>query len=1013
MAKSLRIINVEPTVFFARSGDTLRQLIHLTLKNNGNAIEASLQVRAGSVDEWLPLDIVQPGETRCEVYLPDIRSPIQVKLTLWADDALQDEKTVDWKPQKHWEIYLVHFSHHDIGYTDLPANLMVEHTEFMDQVLRYCEETSDWPEDSRFRYCAEQTWSVMPFVENRPREMVEHMAHFIKRGQIEVTALYGNQTQEICGHEEMIRLLYPAFQLKRELGIEITSAQHNDIPGYSWAIASVLAGAGVRYFFTAIPEWYFGGVHVPWDEDAFMAANCPGAHWWEGPDGKSVLHWHVPFDEGVWTPTSYLHALRELPGWLNKLEECGYTYDMILRALISGMRDNSPPTMRFAYIAREWNEHWAYPRLITANPTQFFERFEQRYGHTLKNMRGDLPGTDYPVTATCTPKETALNRNTHDALLTAEKLAAIASIAADYDYPKSDLDEAYRQVFNYDEHCWGMGDVGGPAQDGCWSEQSAFAYRAAALTHDVVVKASNKIVDQISLPDDCYTITVFNSLSWKRTDLVRASLRHWSPHGSPMHWVAPRSEDEGPTYVLGGAIGRGIMGLPGEIVEKPFELVEVGTGKRVPYQLVRTTDPQSAIPWAAERVAVGKLTEIVFLAEDLPSMGYKTYQVVPCKHWPKFDGGHTATDKVLENQFFRLELDTERGTIRSLLDKELGQELVDPDAPHGFGQMIIRDCGTAEEELTRLVETSLTQDGPAFSTITLKAEGSCCPRVTEEITLHNWVKRIDFNARVLRDSTPQVEVFFAFPFRVENPCFHFEAPNAVIEPISDQLPGSNTDYYAVQHWADVSNEEWGVVWTAVDTPMTEFGGMWPGYVSGAHHGVRGPGYGHPFLKPGDLKLGYIYSLVSYNNFGTNFINVHPCEYLVRYAFGTHKGNWRSGGVRQFGWSVANPPQTVWMKGSKNDGSLPPSTSFCEIDAPNVMALTFKKAEDGNGHILRLIETEGKETTTTVKMPYLTIRQMFETNLAEENQRISPCGRHSMVVTVRPFAITTLRLADDL
>ena len=1009
MTGHLRILSIEPTVFLVRQGAALQQLIHLTVENVGDVAAAVLAMHAADMAVSSMLDRVPPGVTVHDVYMPDLRSPTEVTFILQSAGSRQDERTLNWKPQKHWEIHIVHFSHHDVGYSDMPANLFVEHAEFMDRVLDYCEETADWPEDSKFRYLAEQAWSVIPFVEHRPRAIVERMAHFVKRGQIEIGALYGNQIHELCGHEELIRLLYPSFRLKREFGIDITSAQHNDIPGFSWGMASTLAKAGIRYFFAALPSWYFGEAHPCWDENGVLPIELPGAHWWEGPDGESVLYWHDPFDEDVWTPTSYQHALRELPAFLSGLEEKGYEYDMVYRPLVSGRRDNSPPTIRFARIASEWNSHWAYPRLITANPTPFFQRFEQRWGKGLKRLRGDLPGTDYPVCATCTPKETGLNRNTHDELLAAEKLATIAAIVAgDYVYPKAVLIEAYREVFNYDEHCWGMWSPGGPAQDGCWSNKSGFAYRAAALTHDLVLKASNKIVDQIELSDEGYTVTVFNPLSWERTDVVRAQLRIWQPHGMPMHEVPPSRQEDGPTLVLGGAIGRGIVDLPKEIIEKPFELTDMETGQRLAAQIVHTTDPQAAVSWAAEGVAVGGMTELVFLAEGLPPLGYKTYRITACDEWPSSAGQSVATDELLENRFFKLEIDAERGVIRSLWDKELGRELVDA-APHGFGQMIIRDCATGEEEWSRPVGASLVEVGPLYSTIRLRAEASCCPRVTVEITLHHAVKRVDFNVRILRDSTPTREVFFAFPFQVEEPRFHFEAPNAVIEPIRDQLPGSNTDYYAVQHWVDVGNEDWGVVWTSVDAPMAEFGGLWPGYVSSAHHGARGPNYGHPFLKPGELTKGHIYSLVSYNNFNTNFVNAHPCEYLLRYSFGTHAGNWREGGARQFGWEVANRPLGVWMKGPQKGGPLPPSASFCAIDAPNVMVLAFKEAEDGKGHILRLIETEGKETTTAVNLPYLEPKHVFETNLVEENQRELPGCGHSVTVSIEPFAVVTLRL----
>ena len=232
--------------------------------------------------------------------------------------------------------------------------------------------------------------------------------------------------------------------------------------------------------------------------------------------------------------------------------------------------------------------------------------------------------------------------------------------------------------------------------------------------------------------------------------------------------------------------------------------------------------------------------------------------------------------------------------------------------------MIVRDCGTGEEVSSRLLSASVTESGPLFSTITLKAEASCCPRVTLEITLYHAIKRIDFNARVLRDSTPTKEVFFAFPFQMENPQFHFEASNAVIEPIRDQIPGSNTDSYAVQHWAEVSNGEWGIVWTAVDAPMVEFGGLWPGYVSSAHHYARGPNYGHQFLKLGELEKGHIYSLVSYNNFGTNFIKRSPVRIfgalLVQHSRGRLAGR-RSETVRveRRQSTIVNLDGRVWQR----------------------------------------------------------------------------------------------------
>ena len=1021
----MRIVSVEPTVFFVRDGDILRQLVQVTLDNKGGDREARLEVRADGLEEALPLGVVASGTAAYEAYLPDIREPKEVWLGLWAGDTLRDERTLDWEPQKHWKVYLIQYAHHDLGYTDLPSNVIEEYDGFMDQVLGFCEETENWPQDdARFRYLCEQAWSVVHYVENRPKEVVERLAHFMRNGQIEVTALFGNQTLELCGHEELVRLLYPSFRFKREYGIEISSAEHNDVPGFPWGLASVLAGAGVRYFSPGVPFWYFGRgedrVHPLWDMEEALTLETPAACWWEGPDGSRVLLWSDFHGYGEWQPYNYDEAVTRLPGMLGGLDERGYPYDMVSYTLRGGHRDNAPPSLRYAYIVREWNSRWAYPHLVNTTNKPFLEAFERRYGNTLKTLRGDVPGTDYPVAATCTPKETAVDRNAHDWLMTAEKLATLASLFADYEYPRAVIDKAYRETFTYDLHCWGLSHVGGPAQDAHWSENGDRAYRAAALAHDVMLKAANKLVDEITCPEDAFYFTVFNPLSYERTDLVRVPLRPWGSCSMPMHWRDPVDAHPWPSHVSGRAIGRGVVDPPASLLAQPFKLIDAGTGESVIYQVAEVTDPQAASPWAAERVAMGKFEkgtdhthDIVFVAEGLPPMGYKTYRIVPCEEWPKFAIQFTATDTTIENRFYRLALDAESGAIASLHDNELGRELVDENAPHGFGQMIIRSSETAEEELARISEAKLVEAGPVFATLRLRGATSCCPRVTQEITLYNGLKRVDFNARILRDSTPMVEVYFAFPFHVDDPQFRFEAANAVTEPTRDQWPGSNTDYYAVQHWADVFGDEGGVVWTAVDTPIAEFGGLWPGYMSSAHHGVRGPGYGHPFLRPGELDRGYIYSLVSYNNFRTNFINVHPGEFLVRYAFGSHEGDWREGRASEFGWSAANPPLAVWMKGPRTGGSLPPTASFCQVDAPNVLVLTLKKAEDGNGYILRMVETEGKATKVKVTVPHVQLLHVFETNLVEENQRILPVAGHTVETAVGPFALATIRLAAEL
>jgi len=145
-----------------------------------------------------------------------------------------------------------------------------------------------------------------------------------------------------------------------------------------------------------------------------------------------------------------------------------------------------------------------------------------------------------------------------------------------------------------------------------------------------------------------------------------------------------------------------------------------------------------------------------------------------------------------------------------------------------------------------------------------------------------------------------------------------------------------------------------------------------------------------------------------NNFRTNFYLTQVSDSLFRYSITTHKGDWRGAQVHKFGWSFQNSLIPVCMKGKK-EGKLSVSQSFCEVDKPNVLLLTLKQAEDGEGLIVRLIEIEGKNTDVKVTLPFFTIVRAYRTNLVEENERILSAKKHEIKVPVKAFDIATIRV----
>jgi alpha-mannosidase len=88
-----------------------------------------------------------------------------------------------------------------------------------------------------------------------------------------------------------------------------------------------------------------------------------------------------------------------------------------------------------------------------------------------------------------------------------------------------------------------------------------------------------------------------------------------------------------------------------------------------------------------------------------------------------------------------------------------------------------------------------------------------------------------------------------------------------------------------------------------------------------------------------------------------------------------------------------------------------SSSFISVDQPNVVIETIKQAEDGQGLIVRLYESQRQrgDITLTTGFP---LARAWRTNLLEENQeQLEVNGRH-LRVAIKPYQILTLRLLPN-
>ena len=74
--------------------------------------------------------------------------------------------------------------------------LCATYRETYSDVIKFCEETENYPDEAKFRYSVEESWSLQDFIENSDKETRDKLAKYIKEGRIEVQALYAELTNQ-------------------------------------------------------------------------------------------------------------------------------------------------------------------------------------------------------------------------------------------------------------------------------------------------------------------------------------------------------------------------------------------------------------------------------------------------------------------------------------------------------------------------------------------------------------------------------------------------------------------------------------------------------------------------------------------------------------------------------------------------------------------------------------------------------------------------------------------------
>ena len=664
----------------------------------------------------------------------------------------------------------------------------------------------------------------------------------------------------------------------------------------------------------------------------FMHIGCNGAS--AAPDVPLLYWWEGPDGSRVLTMYSKDYGTGLVPpeGWPHK------TW---LALIMAGDNVGPPKPEAVTKLLEEAKQKLPGVKIRMGRMQDFADAILKEKPD-LPVIRADMPDT-WIHGLLSMPRETKLARNTRPEIGTVESLGTLLS-AWNVDRSKAvDLSAAYEQSLLYGEHTWGM-DVkqfGDRLYGEAWKAQYAsgryqkleasFAQHAAYArkAHDLVAPALATDLESLAraVRVEGKRIVVFNPLPWRRDGVVEA-------------------------------------GVQGEVPG----LKDAATGS-----LVRVRQEDATVS---------------FVAHDLPPMGYRTYAVVQDGVSSASDLGADESARTIENTFFKVRLDPERGCVSSVLDKRRNKELVDGTQPFCFGQFLHEHFSQNEVDsfysayvrmkewwvagdfgkpgllpaaqapystvLSHGMSLEIRRDKTSVSAVMESTpDVGIAQKISLRVTLHENQPSLDLAWSIDgKQADPWPEAgWLCLPLKVASPSFRLGRLGAVIDLAKDTVRGANHEVYCLNGgMAVVAPDGSGVGLCPLDSPLVsiEHPGIWK--------------YSKDFLPTKPLVFVNLYN----NQWSTNFPQWIGGSWTSRVRLWAVDKYDTEASLVTPAREARVPLMAAFFDGPA--GTLETSQAGLELSRKGVLVTAFGANPDGEGMVLRLWEQAGRDGLCEVRLP---------------------------------------------
>lgn len=400
-------------------------------------------------------------------------------------------------------VTIVSSSHQDTGWMDTPGacrTFRIEHN-----IIPALEMMK---KDPKYTFCMEATLHLMEFLEKYP-ERKDEVIQRMKEGRLEWGATYNQPYESWLSGEELVRQTYfgRRWIMKNLPGCDVKVAFNPDPPGRALQMQQILAKAGIPYM--------------------FISRYHEGLYRWQSPDGTGVLA-YTPGHYG--NPMSLLQLAppNAVRGISAKLDEQSRYYAQRrippTYCLINSMDFSSP--VDFNPLIKQWNAQPAaadgtrLPTMSYSSIRGFFEAIDQPSAK-FDTLLGERPDVWIYITGPTHHELSSAKREAARLLPAAETFTTFASLlnGSFRDWPSKQFSDAWTDAL-YIDH--GIGGKNGHITDEVFFSKTRNSRDTGRTLLD---KALRAIAAQVkSEKTKGMPVTVFNDLSWSRSDVVELEI---------------------------------------------------------------------------------------------------------------------------------------------------------------------------------------------------------------------------------------------------------------------------------------------------------------------------------------------------------------------------------------------------------------------------------------------------------------------------------------------------------